>query len=58
MYKRQDCRCSRERVERTLKAFPEDEIASLAEDGHVTVTCEFCKADYRFDAAALGDLYR
>jgi len=53
-----DCRCSRERVVRTLKAFPEDEIAALAEDGLVTVTCEFCKADYRFDAAALDDLYR
>ena len=26
-------------------------------DGTVTVTCEFCKADYRFDEAALGALY-
>lgn len=54
---RHACRCSRDKVATTLRAFPRAEIEAMAEDGTVTVTCEFCKADYRFDEAALGALY-
>jgi len=54
---RHACRCSRDKVAATLRAFPQAEIEAMAEDGTVTVTCEFCKADYRFDEAALGALY-
>lgn len=55
---RAKCRCSRIRVMTTLKSFPKDEIRSLrAEDGKVIVTCEFCKAEYVFDEAALDALY-
>ncbi|MCH7693695.1 MAG: Hsp33 family molecular chaperone HslO [Proteobacteria bacterium] len=54
---RHACRCSRDKVATTLRAFPQAEIEAMAEDGAVTVTCEFCKADYRFDEAALGALY-
>ena len=54
---RHQCRCSRGKVERTLRSFPRKEIETMADDGLVTVTCEFCKADYVFDAAALDALY-
>ncbi len=55
---RYQCRCSRERVERTLRSFERDKIQSLADDdGYVRVTCEFCKAEYAFDQAALDAVY-
>ncbi len=44
------CRCSRERVENVLRSFPAPEIADMADDGVVTVTCEFCNDAYRFAA--------
>ncbi|MGB0747453.1 MAG: Hsp33 family molecular chaperone HslO [Magnetospiraceae bacterium] len=59
VFKRRDvvfqCRCSRDQVGRTLSAFPRGEIADMAEDGNVGVTCEFCKRDYVF---ALSELER
>jgi len=54
---RHDCRCSRQKVDRTLKSFPRDEVQSMAEDSRITVTCEFCKTDYVFDEASLDALY-
>jgi molecular chaperone Hsp33 len=45
------CRCDRERVQTLLRGLGREEIDSiLAEQGAVTVTCEFCKKPYRFDA--------
>jgi molecular chaperone Hsp33 len=52
------CRCSLERVERTLRSFPREEIADMKIDGKVVVTCEFCSTDYVFDDAALDALYK
>lgn len=54
---RNECRCSSEKVERTLKSFPRTEIEDMREEGLVIVTCEFCKATYKFDDAALNVLY-
>lgn len=51
------CRCSRDRVARTLGAFPRDEILSLMENGKVDVRCEFCGESYSFDQAALDGLF-
>lgn len=51
------CRCSRTRVERTLKAFPRAEIEDMAEDGIIRVTCEFCKAEYVLDEQARDRLF-
>ncbi len=52
------CRCSRERVSRTLASFPREEVAAMADDdGLIRVTCEFCRALYVFDDAALTELY-
>ncbi len=43
----QKCRCSVQKVRRTLASFPKPEIIELAEDGVVSMICEFCKFDYR-----------
>ncbi len=52
------CRCSRERVSRTLASFPREEVAAMADDdGLIRVTCEFCRAEYVFDDVALASLY-
>ncbi len=53
---RHRCRCSPERVRRTLSAFPLDELAQMAETtepGLIVVVCEFCKARYEL---TLGEL--
>lgn len=48
------CRCSRERVERTLLALGEDELRDMAATNHgAEVTCEFCSERYAFTE---GDL--
>ncbi len=48
------CRCSRERVEMVLRAFPEEDIEDMKlESGDLVVTCQFCNRDYRFDEAEL-----
>lgn len=45
------CKCSRLRIERLLIAMGEQEIRDLlAEQGRVSVRCEFCGARYDFDA--------
>jgi molecular chaperone Hsp33 len=47
---RAECRCSRERIERVLRALPSDDRRSLGDDGKLGVTCEFCNRSYSFDA--------
>ncbi|MDP6172637.1 MAG: Hsp33 family molecular chaperone HslO [Rhodospirillales bacterium] len=43
------CSCSRQKVIRTLTAFPRDELADMwTEDGNIVATCEFCQSDYVF----------
>lgn len=54
---RHECRCSEERVSRTLRSFPRAEIEEMAEDGLITVTCEFCRTDYVYDERRLDALY-
>ena len=51
------CRCSYEKVSSTLSSFPRDEIEDMSEDGAVTVTCEFCKTDYRFAREDVANLF-
>jgi molecular chaperone Hsp33 len=50
------CRCSRERIETILRAFPPDEIDDMRKERVVTVTCEFCNRRYEFDAADFSRL--
>ena len=47
------CRCARPPIGAMLASFPRDEIASLADRGRVTVTCEFCKTAYDFTIAEI-----
>jgi len=47
------CRCSRGRVETVLKAMTPEELTDLQVDGKLTVTCEFCNAQYDFTVADL-----
>lgn len=51
------CRCSRERVERTLLALGEEELLDMAATNHGTeVTCEFCSEHYAFSEGELRAL--
>jgi molecular chaperone Hsp33 len=52
------CRCSAARVENVLRSLGVEELRGiLAEQGAVTVTCEFCGRPYRFDAVDVERLF-
>ena len=46
------CRCSRARLDETLRAMPRARIEELEVNGELVVTCEFCNRSYAFDWAA------
>jgi len=46
---RENCTCSVERVQTTVKAFGEDPDEGMIRNGALEVTCEFCSKVYRFD---------
>ena len=45
---RAECSCSRESVEAMLKSFSQDDRDHMVENGKISVTCEFCSANYLF----------
>ncbi|HEX5078384.1 MAG TPA: Hsp33 family molecular chaperone HslO [Geminicoccaceae bacterium] len=52
------CRCSRERVERLLRSFPDAELEEMRQDdGLLVVTCQFCNVGFRFDEGQLARLH-
>ena len=51
------CRCSRSRLETVLRSLPPDEVREMTVDGEVVMTCQFCNVDFRFNDAALDDIY-
>lgn len=52
------CSCSRERVANMLRALGEGEVESiLAEQGNITVHCEFCNQRYLFDPVDAAQLF-
>lgn len=51
-----ECRCSRGRVERVLRSLTREEIDELAVNDTVTVTCEFCNRAYNFTPNELHNL--
>lgn len=54
-----ECRCSAGRVESVLRSLgPEEMRAVLEEQGAVTVTCEFCQRQFRYDAIDVERLFR
>jgi molecular chaperone Hsp33 len=42
------CSCSRGGVESMLRSFSQDDRDHMVENGVISVTCEFCSANYRF----------
>ena len=52
----QECRCSEERLVKTLKGLPTPELNDMIEEGGTMVTCHFCSTDYTFSAGRLGEL--
>lgn len=45
------CRCSAERLETVIKSFTDEERNSIAQDGVIDASCEFCKTVYSFKLA-------
>jgi molecular chaperone Hsp33 len=45
---RAECSCSRDSVEAMLKSFSQDDRDHMVEEGKISVTCEFCSANYVF----------
>ncbi|MBS0547302.1 MAG: Hsp33 family molecular chaperone HslO [Proteobacteria bacterium] len=52
------CRCSRERIDRVLRAIRREELDDLRDtSGKVAVKCEFCSTEYAYDDADLDKIY-
>lgn len=47
------CRCSRAKLAGVLAGFGAEDLDHMAEDGTITMTCEFCNLGFRFDRAEL-----
>lgn len=53
------CKCSRERVERTLLSLGRNEMERIQEEnGHAEVVCHFCNEAYRFNGEQLEEIIR
>ena len=53
-----ECRCSRERVAVMLKGLGRPELDSILHDeGKIKIDCEYCGADYGFDAVDVEQLF-
>jgi molecular chaperone Hsp33 len=48
------CRCSRARLSGVLAGFGAEDLDHMAEDGVITMTCEFCNLGFRFDRADIA----
>ena len=52
------CSCSREKVTEVLRALGRDDLNALVEErGRVSVNCEFCNAEFSFDAVDVARLF-
>jgi molecular chaperone Hsp33 len=52
------CSCSRERVRGMLRGLGREEVQGIvAERGEVEIGCDFCGAQYRFDAVDVGAMF-
>jgi molecular chaperone Hsp33 len=52
---RAQCSCSRAGVANMLKSFSRDDREHMLENGVISVTCEFCSANYQFLPADIED---
>ena len=54
-----DCSCSRERTDGVIQGLGEVEAnAIIAEQGGLSITCEFCAEEYTYDAVDVTTLFR
>jgi molecular chaperone Hsp33 len=52
------CRCSRQRIDRVLRAIKREELDDLRDSsGRVAVKCEFCSTEYAYDDRDLDRIY-
>lgn len=52
------CNCSQERIERALLLSGESEVmAALEDDEYMTITCDFCRREYKFARERLKALF-
>jgi molecular chaperone Hsp33 len=49
------CSCSRDNVSAMLKSFSQDDRDHMVENGVISVTCEFCSANYVFEPAEIAE---
>ena len=52
---RAECSCSRAGVETMLRNFSQDDRDHMVENGKISVTCEFCSANYVFAPEEVAD---
>jgi molecular chaperone Hsp33 len=45
---RAECSCNADKIAAVLARYAPEELADMAEDGRITVSCEFCRRDYYF----------
>ncbi|MBL4603026.1 MAG: Hsp33 family molecular chaperone HslO [Emcibacteraceae bacterium] len=47
------CRCSSDKIRTALSSLDLDDLKDTADNGTITVTCDFCTKDHKFDLAKL-----
>lgn len=47
------CRCSEDKIRTALASLDLEELQDVAEDGTITVTCDFCTTDHKFELSKL-----
>ncbi|MCF8475262.1 MAG: Hsp33 family molecular chaperone HslO [Emcibacter sp.] len=47
------CRCSEDKLRTVLANFDTEELKDIAKDGIITMTCDFCKTDHKFELKKL-----
>ncbi len=47
------CRCSEKKLRTVLTSFSVEELTDIAVDGIITMTCEFCMTDHKFELKKL-----
>lgn len=52
------CSCSQQKIETMLRSLGQEEVQSILEEqGHISVTCEFCNAKYLIDSVDATRLF-
>jgi len=52
------CSCSRERTLKALSSLPREEVEELLQElGSITMDCEFCNQQYRYERKDLGEVF-